>query len=114
MDLAYGVKAVTAKRGINIVTITSNKVCGNASTFLGKVFTVLNKHKVIVDLVSISEAQVSIALNKWLLGGGESGLAKAIQEMGEFADANIKDDRAIISIIGQGMVNRKGVVARLF
>lgn len=112
-DLAYGVKAVTAKRGINIVTITSNKLCGNASTFLVKVFSVLNKHKVIVDLVSISEAQVSIALKNWVLNG-ESGLAKAIEEMGEFADANIRNDRAILSIIGQGMVNRKGVVARLF
>jgi len=112
-DLSYGVKAVTAKRGINIVTITPSKLCGSASTFLLKVFSILNKHKVVVDLVSISEAQVSIALKSWILNG-ESSLTTAMEEMSEFADANIRHDRAILSIIGQGMKNRKGVVACMF
>jgi len=110
--LCYGVKAVTVKKGIYIVTITPSRLCGSANSFLSNVFVVLNRHKVIVDLVSISEAQVSIALNTQV--NGESNLSAAMKDLSEFADAGIRNDRAILSIIGQGMVHRKGVGARMF
>merc|ERR1719233_1529577 len=88
----FGIRAVTAKKGINIVTITSNKLYGSANTFLVNVFSVLNKHQVIVDLVSISEAQVSIAINKKVMNGGNC-LDAVIEDLSDFADSSIRDDR---------------------
>jgi len=112
-ELSYVVKAVTVKRGVYILAITPNRMCGNTNTFLVNVFSVLNKHQVAVDLVNISEAQVSIAINKKIISGGNF-LSSVIDDLSDFADSNIRDDRAILSIIGQGIVGRKGVAAQMF
>jgi len=112
-DMSFGVKAVTVKKGIHILTITPSGLWESANSFLSNVFSVLDEHKVVVDLVSISEAQVSIALSKQTLNG-ESNVASAIDDLSEFAEANIRNNRAILSIIGEGMMHRKGVIARMF
>jgi len=113
IDLPYVVKAVTVKKGVNVLSITPNRMCGNTNTFLVNVFSVLNKHKTIVDLVNISEAQVSIAINKKIVSGVNS-LNAILEDLSDFADSNVRDDRAILSIIGQGIVGRKGVAAQMF
>merc|ERR1719204_2381947 len=112
-DLSYVVKAVTVKRGVYVLSITPNRLCGNTNTFLVNVFSVLNKHQVVVDLVNISEAQVSIAISKKIISWGNF-LSSAIDDLSDFADSNVRDDRAILSIIGQGIVGRPGVAAQMF
>jgi len=113
MEPEYGIKAVTIKKGIHVLTITPNRLCANASTFLVNVFSVLNKHKIVVDLVSISEAQVSVALNEKIMDS-ERILSTVMEDLSSFAESNVRDGRAILSIIGQGMNNRRGVVAQMF
>jgi len=112
-DLSYVVKAVTVKRGVYVLSITPNRMCGNTNTFLVNVFSVLNKHQVVVDLVNISEAQVSIAINKKIISGGNF-LSSVIDDLSDFADSNVREDRAILSSIGQGIVGRPGVAAQMF
>ena len=100
-------KAIAFRKGITVINITSNRMLG-AYGFLSKVFEVFKKHETSVDLVSTSEVSVSLTIDN------KFNADKIIQELSEFSSIEFFDNKAIISVIGEGIRNTSGISARFF
>ena len=86
--------ALTSKRGVTLVDVTSTRMLGQ-SGFLSSIFKVFEDDGVSVDVVATSEVSVSLTLEK--KGGDLSRDGKAKLE--EIAYVDVKRNRAIVSFI---------------
>lgn len=101
------VTAVTSKKGVSVVTITSNRMF-NAYGFLARVFDVLQNHGLVVDLVSTSEVSISCTVEKL------QELERARSELERLGHVHIDSAKAIFSIVGEGMKFAKGTAGKMF
>ena len=76
----------------------------NTSGFLRRVFEIFAENKVSVDLISTSEANISLTM--------ESGrnMDKVVKELSEFSQVDVEDDKSQVSIIGKNIVNLRGLL----
>ncbi|KAK3325301.1 Aspartate/glutamate/uridylate kinase [Apodospora peruviana] len=103
--------AVTIKDKISIINIHSNKR-SIAHTFLARVFSILNQHRISVDLISTSEVHVSIAVHT---GSSEVyNFDDAIKDLRDCGDVSVLHDMAILSLVGAEMKNMIGIAGRMF
>lgn len=98
-----GVKSVSYKENILLLNIFSTRMI-NVSGFLQKVFAIFSEHKVSVDLISTSEANISLTMD-----GGQN-IDGVVRELSEFADVEVDRDKAQISVIGKNIVNLRGLL----
>lgn len=98
-----GVKSVSFKENIVLMNIFSTRMI-NTSGFLRRVFEIFAENKVSVDLISTSEANISLTM--------ESGrnMDKVVKELSEFSQVNVEDDKSQVSIIGKNIVNLRGLL----
>ena len=106
-ERAVPVTAVTAKSGITIFSVLSNRMY-NAYGFLSRVFNVLNDHGVVVDLVSTSEVSISCTAER-----AETVYA-ARSDLEQLGDVSILEDRAILAMVGRGMKYAVGTAGKMF
>lgn len=106
-ERAGRVTAVTVKRGITVLTITSNRMY-NAYGFLSRVFNALADYGVVVDLVSTSEVSISCTVER--LAEPE----KVRTALGEFGTVELTPGHAILAIVGEGMKLATGTAGKLF
>ncbi len=101
------VTAVTVKKGICVVTITSNRMY-NAYGFLARVFSALERHGVVVDLVSTSEVSISCTVDRL------SDAEKARADLEQVGQVVLSPGRAILAIVGECMKYTTGTAGKLF
>jgi aspartate kinase len=101
------VTAVTAKRGLAIVTVHSNRMY-NAYGFLSNVFNVLRDTSIVVDLVSTSEVSISFTMDR------PQDLERVEKSLLPFGTVEIARDRAILSVVGEGMKFVPGTSGQMF
>jgi aspartate kinase len=106
-EAAARVTAVTAKRGIAVVTVQSNRMY-NAYGFLANVFNVLEKLGVVVDLVSTSEVSLSFTVDR------QDGLERIRQALAPCGSVEVAQGRAILSMVGEGMKFVPGTAGQMF
>ena len=104
---AKRVTAVTAKGGITVVTVTSNRMY-NAYGFLAGVFNTLAGHGVVVDLVATSEVSISFTVDRL------DEIEKARPRLKELGAVEIAPGRAILAMVGEGMKYAKGTAGLMF
>ena len=103
--------AVTIKDKISIINIHSNKR-SIAHTFLARLFAILNKHRVSVDLISTSEVHVSVAVH---MGNAEmTNFDAAVKDLGDCGDVSVLHGLAILSLVGAEMKNMIGISGKMF
>ncbi|KAK3327934.1 Aspartate/glutamate/uridylate kinase [Cercophora scortea] len=103
--------AVTIKDKISIINIHSNKR-SIAHTFLARVFSILNNHKISVDLISTSEVHVSIAVHT---GNFEVyDFDDTVKDLRDCGDVSVLHDMAILSLVGAEMKNMVGIAGKMF
>ncbi|EEY18061.1 aspartokinase [Verticillium alfalfae VaMs.102] len=103
--------AVTIKDKISVINVHSNKR-SISHGFFAKVFSILDRHQVSVDLISTSEVHVSMAIH---VGNSEPGqFDKARLELEDCGDVSILHDMAILSLVGAEMKNMVGIAGRMF
>ncbi|EGW35717.1 aspartate kinase (L-aspartate 4-P transferase) [Spathaspora passalidarum NRRL Y-27907] len=103
--------AITAKQNIVVINIHSNKKT-LAHGFLAKIFTTLDKHKLVVDLISTSEVHVSMALS--IQAEQELQLKHSLQELKTMGTVDITREMTIVSLVGKQMVNFIGIAGNMF
>jgi aspartate kinase len=106
-ELPQRVTAVTAKRGITVFTITSNRMY-NAYGFMSRVFEVLAKGGVVVDLIATSEVSLSFTVEH------HEDLVRALPALRELGEVLVTPGRAILAMVGEGMKYAKGTAGRMF
>ncbi|CAG8971924.1 hypothetical protein HYALB_00003259 [Hymenoscyphus albidus] len=103
--------AVTIKDKISVINVHSNKR-SISHGFFAKVFSILDKRQLSVDLISTSEVHVSMAIHSANLSPDE--LKQAGEELELCGEVSIINDMAILSLVGAEMKNAIGIAGRMF
>lgn len=101
------VKSVCFKKDIQVINIFSTKMI-NASGFLSRVFDVFSRNCVSVDLISTSEANISVTC-----GQRPKNIGKVINELSSFADVVMDSDKSQISVIGKNLIDIQGLMQKI-
>ncbi|HHK8568368.1 TPA: lysine-sensitive aspartokinase 3 [Vibrio parahaemolyticus] len=87
----------------------------HAYGFLAKVFEILAKHKISVDLITTSEISVSLTLDQTDTSGGAPQLPQAArEELEELCKVEVEHDLCLVALIGNKMSERKGYAKQVF
>ncbi|KAL1886362.1 hypothetical protein Plec18167_000292 [Paecilomyces lecythidis] len=115
--------AVTIKHKILVINVHSNKRSLSHGFFAG-IFSVLDRWRLSIDLISTSEVHVSMALHSempLLNGVGrdeyqviDEDLRGALQDLRKYGTVDIIPEMAILSLVGKQMKNMVGVAGRMF
>lgn len=102
--------AVTVKDNVCVLNIHSNRK--NVSHgFLAKIFTILDKYNIIVDLISTSEVHVSMALGAEIV---ESTLESARSELEKLGRVSRKTRLLLSRVFGAKMLTTMFVISLTF
>ena len=107
-----GATAITAKSDIVVLNIHSNKKTLSHG-FLAQIFTILDKFKLVVDLISTSEVHVSMALPIPDTDSMKS-LRKAVEQLKSLGTVDLIKKMAIISLVGKQMKQFIGIAGTMF
>ena len=102
-----GVKSVSFKENIRVINIFSMKMI-NTSGFLRRVFEIFSESKVSVDLISTSEANISVTVD------ASENISPVVEQLSEFADVIVDDDKSQVSVIGKNIVRLNGMLKKTF
>lgn len=115
--------AVTIKHKILVINVHSNKRSLSHGFFAG-IFSVLDRWRLSIDLISTSEVHVSMALHSelpLLNGVGrddfqvvDDNLKGALRDLQKYGTVDIIPEMAILSLVGKQMKNMIGVAGRMF
>jgi aspartate kinase len=103
--------AVTIKDNISVINVHSNKR-SISHGFFARVFSILDKHSISVDLISTSEVHVSLAIHS--ASTRVDAFVSAKQSLEECGDVSVLSDMAILSLVGADMKNMVGVAGKMF
>lgn len=103
--------AVTIKDKISVINVHSNKR-SISHGFFAKVFSVLDKRQISVDLISTSEVHVSMAIHSANISDEE--MQQAGKELEECGEVSIINKMAILSLVGSEMKNMVGIAGKMF
>ena len=99
-------KAIACRKNVSIMNLTSTRML-NAYGYLAKIFDVFRKYHKSVDMVTTSEVSVSITLNE------ASQVEEIMSDLKGFAEVTIENDKAIICVVGQGMLECASLAGRI-
>lgn len=102
-----GVKSVSFKENIRVINIFSTRMI-NTSGFLRRVFEIFSESKVSVDLISTSEANISVTVD------AAERIDPVVEQLSEFADVIVDDDKSQVSVIGKNIVRLNGMLKKTF
>ena len=121
--------AVTVKRSVVVLNLCSNKTT-RAHGFLSRIFEILDKRHLSVDLIASSEVHISLALHSEhpMVSGACSShdtdtenitidderLKGAYDDLKELGSVDIVTDMAIISLVGQKLKRMIGISGKFF
>jgi aspartate kinase len=98
---------VTAKKGITVVTIRSNRGLA-ASGFLRRIFEVFERHHTPVDMAATSETSVSLTVDN------DARLKEICAELRNFTEVSVDNEHAILCVVGDNLHQSPGIAARVF
>jgi aspartate kinase len=114
---------VTIKHSIIVINIHSNKRT-RAQGFLTRIFAILDKWDLSVDLIASSEVHVSMALHseRPMVSMGEDEeleiqdhkLDGAVTDLAELGHVDIASDMAIVSLVGKELKDSIGISGKFF
>ena len=102
-----GVKSVSFKENIRVINIFSTRMI-NTSGFLRRVFEIFSESKVSVDLISTSEANISVTVD------AAERIEPVVEQLSEFADVIVDEDKSQVSVIGKNIVRLNGMLKKTF
>ncbi|WP_203343644.1 lysine-sensitive aspartokinase 3 [Vibrio diabolicus] len=107
-------RALALRCNQTMVTLRSANMF-HAYGFLAKVFEILAKHKISVDLITTSEISVSLTLDQTDTSGGAPQLPQAVrEELGELCKVEVEHDLCLVALIGNNMSESKGYAKQVF
>ena len=107
-------RALALRCNQTMVTLRSANMF-HAYGFLAKVFEILAKHKISVDLITTSEISVSLTLDQTDTSGGAPQLPQAVrEELEELCKVEVEHDLCLVALIGNNMGESKGYAKQVF
>jgi aspartate kinase len=101
------VKSVVYKEDLTLIDVFSPRMLMEGG-FMARLFNVLEKHGVIIDMISTSEVSLSMTSDS------VEGIPAAVEEIREFAEVSVDKGQTIVCLVGEGMRSGIGIAARVF
>ncbi len=101
------VKSIAYKEGLTVITVSSTRML-MAHGFMALLFSIFEKYKTAVDLVSTSEVTVSLTIDD------TKNLGQIIPELEKFATLKIEVGKAIVCLVGEGLERSIGIPGQIF
>ncbi|MCC4831644.1 lysine-sensitive aspartokinase 3 [Shewanella sp. 10N.7] len=108
-------RAVALRRDQTLLNLHSLQML-HAQGFLAETFATLAKHKISVDLITTSEVNVSLTLDKTGSDSSGQGLLSEslLQELSQHCRVRVEDNLALVAIIGNKIASTAGICSRVF
>lgn len=108
------IRAISLRRNQTLLTVHSLDML-HRHGFLAKLFDVLSKYKISVDLVTTSEVSVSMTLDTDVQSSAKNSLSDQImEELESFCDVEIEDNLALIALVGNNLHATAGLSGPVF
>ncbi|NIT36038.1 MAG: aspartate kinase [candidate division Zixibacteria bacterium] len=108
-DKAPANYAVTTKSNVRVATVATPEMVG-AVGFLARLFGIFESFDLSVDVVSVSEASVSVTFNNFD-DEREADLLSALRGLG---DADVKRNRSIVAVISRYLDEEQAIFPKIF
>ncbi len=105
--VAPPVKSLVYKENLCLIDVFSPRMLMEGG-FMARLFNVLEKHGVVIDMIATSEISLSMTTDS------EDGLDAAVEEIQEFAEVQVEKGQTIMCLVGEGMAGSVGIAARVF
>ena len=108
-------RAVALRRDQTLLNLHSLQML-HAQGFLAETFATLARHKISVDLITTSEVNVSLTLDKTGSDSSGQGLLSEslLQELSQHCRVRVEDGLALVAIIGNRIATTPGICRRVF
>lgn len=106
-------RAITRRREQVMVTVKTPKML-YAQGYLEKVFGIIAKNKLSVDLVTTSEIAVAFTLDNPPNSVAERLNRRTIEELESMSEVSVEQGFDLITVVGNHMQSKKGVSSRIF
>nr|WP_210147103.1 lysine-sensitive aspartokinase 3 [Shewanella sp. WXL01] len=108
-------RAVALRRDQTLLNLHSLQML-HAQGFLAETFATLARHKISVDLITTSEVNVSLTLDKTGSDSSGQGLLSEslLQELSQHCRVRVEDKLALVAIIGNQIASTAGICSRVF
>lgn len=113
-DTIPSIRGITFRKNQRLLTLHSVDMLHQFG-FLARVFEILARYKISVDLVTTSEVNVSLTLDTGIQSGfNYEHLENAIAEVKEFCRVSMESDLALIALIGNRLNQTAGISGKIF
>lgn len=99
--------AIASKKKITALFINSLDML-MAHGYLARIFSIFDRFKTPIDLISTSEVSVSITIDN------TENLESIVEALQELADVKVMDDVAIVSVVGSHFRDKSGIAGSVF
>jgi aspartate kinase len=101
------IAAVAFKEAVALIKVRSHP-SAMPYGFLARVFEILARHRLPVDLVATSHTSTAFTLD------GHEDVSGAAAELEDFADVRVAEGLATVTVVGRGLMDAPGINARVF
>lgn len=106
-------RSIALRREQTLVTVKSPAML-HASGFLAKVFAILAKHELSVDLITTSEISVALTFDN-PTGSTQSLITNTVvAELEQLCEVSVEHGLSLVAVIGNGLTLAKGVGRSIF
>jgi len=108
------IRAISLRRNQTLLTVRSLDMLHRYG-FLAKIFEVLSKHKISVDLVTTSEVSVALTLDSDIYAPGNQKITEQVlDELREFCEVDISGNLSLIALVGNNLDATAGLSGPVF
>jgi aspartate kinase len=100
-------KSISVKKKLSIIDVVASRMLMTHG-YMKDIFTVFDKHKCAVDMVSTSEVSVSLTLDS------NDKLPAIAADLSKLADVKCEGQKALICLVGEDIRGQNGMAAQVF
>jgi aspartate kinase len=100
-------KSIAVKKKLSIIDLVASRMLMTHG-YMKEIFTVFDKHKCAVDMVSTSEVSVSLTVDS------NDNLPALADDLGKLADVKYEGKKALVCLVGEDIRGKNGIAAQVF
>jgi aspartate kinase len=100
-------KSIAVKKRLSIIDVVASRMLMTHG-YMKEIFTIFDKHKCAVDMVSTSEVSVSLTVDS------NDNLPALAADLGQLADVKYEGRKALLCMVGDDIRGQNGIAAQVF
>jgi aspartate kinase len=101
------ITSIAYKENQVLITIESTSMLGQPG-FLGRIFDVMGRHKIDIDMISTSEVTVSMTSR------AVPALQDAVEDLRQYGRVSMDEKKTILCVVGRNVKHQRGLGAKIF